>query len=96
MSYFAPAERKGADWIHTKQPPPEGFSSRLYEDTFESRYGVKDAWGVTRYRLNCSYWFGDWIEENGSDEQWEPYGAPHRAIYIVREDLMAFIKLKWL
>lgn len=49
------------------------------------------------YRLNCSYWFGDWIEENGiKDEQWEAYGGAHRAIYMVREDLLMFIKLKFL
>lgn len=53
--------------------------------------------GVLWYRLNCSYWFGDWIEANGTEgEQWEAYGERHRAIYHVREDLLAFIKLKWL
>lgn len=86
------------DWVRSKRPPvyDKLYGDRLYEDTFESKYGFKNEFGVTWYRLQCSYWFGDWIETNGTCEQWEPYEAAHRAIYIVREDLLAFIKMKWL
>ena len=47
------------------------------------------------YRLNCSYRFGDWIETQ-DNTTWEAYGGAHRAIYLVRDDLMTLIKLKWL
>jgi hypothetical protein len=70
---------------------------RLFYFETGGGYGTTDGTGQTWYRLNCSYWFGDWIEANGiKNEQWLPYGSPNRAIYIVREDLMSFIKLKWL
>ena len=82
------------NWYFGKNDPFQG-QKLFYFEPFDDRGWLRDdeyRW----YRLNCSYWFGDWVEENGSCEQWEPYGAPHRAIYIVREDLMTFIKLKWL
>jgi hypothetical protein len=58
--------------------------------------GGQDEHGVTWYRISCSFWFGDWIEQNCDTEQWRAHGERHRAIYIVREDLMTFIRLKWL
>jgi hypothetical protein len=70
-------------------------NSRLYFFEAGCEYGGKDEAGVTWYRLNCSYRFGDWIEEQDTTT-WRAYGGRHRAIYIVREDLMTLIKLRWL
>lgn len=83
------------DWVHTKTPPKDS-SSKLYHVETGCKYGYKEPDGYVWYRIQCSYWFGDWIEANGGAERWRIYGGRHRAIYIVREDLMAFIKLKWL
>lgn len=82
------------DWIHTKHPP-EHHTSRLYHVEPGCEYGFKEDDGYVWRRIQCSYWFGDWIEEQDA-KMWRIYGGRHRAIYIVREDLMAFIKLKWL
>ena len=41
------------------------------------------------------YWFGDWIETQ-DPSQWEMYGAPYRGIYIVHEQIMTLIEVKWL
>ena len=84
------------DWIRSKRPIDKVYGDRLWHWDHGGESGGKDGAGVTWYRLNCSYWFGDWIEENCDQELWTRYGGPHRAIYIVREDLMLFIKLKWL
>lgn len=82
-------------WVCTKRPP-EHHGNKLWNWDPGGEWGVEQE-GRKWYRLNCSYWFGDWIEENGTkDEQWYPYGGKHRAIYIVREDLMTLIRLKWL
>lgn len=84
-------------WIRSKRPPAYDklYGDKLYHFDIGGEYGNKHYDGHTWYRLNCSYWFGDWIETQ-DDNLWEPYGAPHRAIYIVREELMTLIKLKWL
>jgi hypothetical protein len=88
------------EWVYTKRPPEHRVDyetkSKLYNFDLGGEYGHPDENGVKWYRINCMYWFGDWIEENGSKDQWQEYGERHRAIYIVREDLFAFIKLKWL
>ena len=84
------------DWVYSSQQhTPEGFYRRMYY--FER--GV-EPWGWLEdgnrwYRISCSYWFGDWIEEQNT-VWWRAHGEPHRAIYIVREELMTLIKLKWL
>ena len=94
------AEERSQNWYRVKHNPQYdmGYGDRLFYFEPGCEYGQEDhlAPGTKWYRLNCSYWFGDWIEENGKEEQWFIYGAPHRAIYIVREDLMTFIKMKWL
>jgi hypothetical protein len=87
------------DWIRSKCTPEHDklYGDRLWHWDIAGEYGYKHDDGYTWYRLNCSYWFGDWIEANAKEnEQWRAYGARHRAIYIVREDLMTFIKLRWL
>ena len=86
------------EWVRSKRPPEYDklYGDKLYHFDVGNRYGNKDENGVTWYRLNCSYWFGDWIEQTGSKDQWYAYGARHRAIYIVRDDFMSFIELKWL
>jgi len=81
------------DWELTSRNP-EGYSNRLYH----VEPGCELPWKEDRYmwyRIQCSYWFGDWIETQDKN-QWRTYGGRHRAIYHVREDLMTFIKLKWL
>lgn len=89
---------KVVDWFYTTRGPhnntPPGDKLFYFEPGCE--YGTKDGQGVTWYRISCSYWFGDWIEENTNNEQWLRYGGKHRAIYVVREDLMTLIRLKWL
>lgn len=82
------------DWFRTKTPP-EGYGSRLYHVEPGCEYGYKEPDGYVWYRIQCSYWFGDWIEEQDK-ATWRSYGGRHRAIYIVREDLMTMVKLKWL
>lgn len=82
------------DWIHTKRQP-EGQSSRLYHVEPGCALGLQEDDGHFWYRISCSYWFGDWIEEQDK-EMWRIHGGRHRAIYIVREDLMTLIRLKWL
>ena len=86
-----------SDWVYSKRPPQfdKVYGDRLYFIEPGCEYGSKDQDNVLWYRISCSYWFGDWIEEQ-DQTQWRAYGGRHRAIYIVREDLMAFIKLKWL
>lgn len=86
------------EWIRSKHDPKHDmlYGDRLYYIEPGCEYGFKEDDGYVWSRLNCSYWFGDWIEENGGEERWRAYGGRHRAIYIVREDLLAFIKLKWL
>jgi hypothetical protein len=81
-------------YFHTKNPP-EGHSTRLYH--FERGC---EPWGfveddVRWYRIQTSYWFGDWIETQDR-ELWKTYGGRHRAIYIIREELMTIIQLQWL
>jgi hypothetical protein len=80
-------------WFRTKRPP-EHQSDRLWNWDAGGECGNEHE-GYTWYRLNCSYWFGDWIETQDK-ELWQAYGERHRAIYIVREDLMTLIRLKWL
>jgi hypothetical protein len=89
---------KDSDWIRSKRDPEYDklYGDRLWHWDMSDEYGWTEG-NARWHRLNCSYWFGDWIEANGKEnEQWKAYGARHRAIYLVREDLMAFIKLKWL
>jgi hypothetical protein len=73
----------------------DDHNARLYFfEPFDDRGWLRDdehRW----YRLNCSYRFGDWIEQQDKGS-WEAYGGRHRAIYLVRDDLYSFIKLKWL
>ena len=85
-------------WVCSKRDPERDklYGDKLYYFEPGCECGYKQDDGYVWYRLNCSYWFGDWIEESGGAERWQAYGKRHRAIYIVREDLMAFIKLKWL
>lgn len=71
-----------------------------YEGGYRKAFNATDHWkdkedGITYYRLECMYWFGDWIETQG-ESMWKMYGAPHRGIYIVTEQLMTLIRLKWL
>jgi hypothetical protein len=81
------------DYVQTKHPP-KGCSPRLYH--IES--GCEIPWkenGVTWRRIQTSYWFGDWIETQ-DPALWKTYGGRHRAIYIIREELMTIIRLMWL
>lgn len=82
------------DWVQTTNPP-EGHSSRLYHVEPGCEYGFKADDGYVWNRIQCSYWFGDWIEEQDRS-LWHAHGGRHRAIYVVREDLLTMIKLKWL
>jgi hypothetical protein len=86
------------DWIRTQQSSraESPYTDRLWHWDNGGEWGVKDGRGVKWYRLNCSYWFGDWIEENCPADQWKIHGSRHRAIYIVREELLTLIKLRWL
>jgi hypothetical protein len=85
--------QRSSNWVRT-QRGPEGLDNMYF---FEPgcEYGWKEDDGYVWYRLNCRYWFGDWIETQDKT-QWRSYGGRRRAIYIVREDFMTFIKLKWL
>ena len=81
-------------WVHTDQPLP-GQSTRMYKfDVYSDSLGYEGEGGKRWFILNCSYWFGDWIEEQ-DESLWEAYGASHRAIYHVREELYAIILLRW-
>lgn len=85
-------------WVRSKREPvyDKLYGDKLYHVEPGCEYGFKEDDGYVWSRIQCSYWFGDWIEANGGEERWRTYGGRHRAIYIVREDLLAFIKLKWL
>lgn len=85
---------KQPNWIITPRPTDTQFG-RLYHFDAGNEYGYKHDDGIVYYRLNCSYWFGDWIETQDAT-LWRSYGGRHRAIYIVREELMTLINLKWL
>ena len=88
-------DRLYQDWYISKNGEMAG-QKLYYFEPFDARGWLRDD-GYRWYRLNCSYRFGDWIEDNALENvQWESYGSRHRAIYVVREDLLAFIKLKWL
>lgn len=95
------ADQRSQHWYRVKHNPEHDklYGDRLFYFELGGEVGFypydrND--GILWYRLQCSYWFGDWIEANGGAGRWEAYGKAHRAIYHVREDLMAFIKLKWL
>jgi hypothetical protein len=97
------AELHNQAWYRVKHDPRRDATAwtlvqgdKLFYVESGCESGGQDEHGVTWYRISCSYWFGDWIEANCNTEQWRAHGAPHRAIYIVREDLMTFIQLKWL
>ena len=80
-----------AVWIYGEL---NGEHRRLYYfEDYADKLGWKDN-GHHYHRISCSYAFGDWIETQKQD-WWSSYGGRHRAIYIVREELMTFIKLKW-
>lgn len=83
-------------WYHIRQiPDGHEHSSKMYYVEPGCEYGYREADGRVWYRIRTSYWFGDWIETQKTD-WWRIYGGRHRAIYIVREDLMTWIRLKWL
>lgn len=85
-------------WYRTKNGPGLAdtmLGDRLFHFDMFGEHGVLDENGVRWYRLNCSFWFGDWIETQDKNV-WEIYGDQHRAIYIVREDFMTLIRLKFL
>jgi hypothetical protein len=84
-----------SEWEHTPRPFPDNGSKLYYFDSGCSPRGDIDADGVRWYRINCSYWFGDWIERQDKS-LWKSYGGRHRAIYIIREELMTIIHLRWL
>jgi hypothetical protein len=82
-------------WVHTPRPSADYGSKLYYFDDGCLPGGELDEDGVRWYRINCSYWFGDWIEEQ-DQALWRSYGGRHRAIYIIREELMTIIHLRWL
>jgi hypothetical protein len=87
------------NWVRSTRPHDRDmvYGDKLfYFEPYEEPGWLRDD-GYRWYRISCSYWFADWIEANGiKNVQWEAYGERHRAIYLVRSDLFAFIKLKWL
>lgn len=85
------------EWRYTNSGPYDNHSGRLFkfDDGYVGSLGVVDEHGKLWYRLSCSYWFGDWIEEQDKI-LWRAHGERHRAIYIVREELMMLIQLRWL
>lgn len=83
------------NWYHANHNLKNEQGRRLFYFETGCAFPFKEN-GATWYRISCSYWFGDWIEEYGNTDQWRAHGGRHRAIYIVREDLMTFIKLRWL
>lgn len=93
MSFYTTINEMIANYVLTPHPP-EGYSNRLYQ----VEPGCELPWKEDGYqwrRIQTSYWFGDWIETQDKS-MWRAYGGRHRAIYIVREDLMMLIRLKWL
>ena len=92
------AEQRSQNWYRVKHNPKYDLvhGDRLFFVEPGCELGGQDPDSTTWYRISCSYWFGDWIEENCNTELWRAHGERHRAIYIVREDLMTFIRLKWL
>lgn len=94
MSFNGAAELRSPNWVCTPRPRPER-SNKLFYFEPGCEYGGKDSNGIKWYRMSCSYWFGDWIEEQDST-LWKAHGSPHRAIYIVREELITLIALTWL
>ena len=52
-----------------------------------------DTLGITWYRLDCRYQFGDWIETH-DQKLWQMAGLPHQARYWVHEKLFGIILLK--
>jgi hypothetical protein len=86
------------NWYRNRRNPKRDMVSgdKLFYVESGCESGGQDEDGTMWYRISCSYWFGDWIEANCNTEQWRAHGERHRAIYIVREDLMTFIRLKWL
>lgn len=90
------AELRSADWVHAN--PTFGadltHGTRMYFFEQGCQFGYEED-GKTWYRISCSYWFGDWIEEQ-DEKLWWAYGSPHRAIYLVSEELMMIVQLKWL
>jgi len=93
MSFTYTEGIRQLQWIHTNNPP-EGCSKKLYAVEPGCEIPGEDEHGRRWHRISCSYWFGDWIETQNSD-WWRAHGEPHRAIYIVREELMFVIKLRW-
>ena len=81
-------------WTHTNNPP-DGCSKKLYNVESGCEIPSTDEHGRQWHRISCSYWFGDWIETQDKT-MWRAHGERHRAIYIVREELMTIIRLKWL
>lgn len=89
---FNGAERLLQDWKFGEFDGAR-YAKLYYFEPYEENGWLRED-NYRWYRLNCSYRFGDWIETH-DDTSWEAYGGPHRAIYLVRGDLMTFIKLKW-
>lgn len=56
---------------------------------------IVDEHGVVWNQLDCYYWFADWLETQ-DPEMWRGEGPKHMALYLVREDFMPMILLKWL
>lgn len=52
-----------------------------------------DELGITWYRLDCRYAFGDWIETQDR-KLWKVNGMYHQAQYWVHERLYGWILLK--
>ena len=73
---------------------PDGRSPVIYSIDQGEEHGYLYE-GQRYYRIQCSYWFGDWLETQ-DQSLWQAYGGRHRAIYIVREELLTLIHLKWI
>jgi hypothetical protein len=58
------------------------FENRFYHDYLGAN--------KMRWRVNCSYRLGDWIEEQDK-EQWSIVGGRHRAIYDITDEIMSKI-----
>ncbi len=50
--------------------------------------------GHTWHSVNCYYWFGEWIETQ-DPELWYHVGRPELADYMIRDDFLTMIQLKW-
>lgn len=87
---------KTINWVRRSANPEfdKVHGDRMYYYEPGCEYGFRDENGVLWYRISCSYWFGDWIETQNTD-WWKSYGAYHRAIYMVRKELMFLINLHW-